>query len=73
VLERNGMKWLLVLFKKPNYVISIEKEDIVMGFPGIFNFKPSKSGQVYCIGVKFTLEQSTKPQRGNRGIVLLFL
>jgi N-acetylglutamate synthase-like GNAT family acetyltransferase len=67
------MKWLLVLLIKPNYVISIEKEGIVIGCPGIFNFKPSKSGQVYCIGVNFTLEQATKAQRGSRGIVLLSL
>jgi hypothetical protein len=67
------MKWLLVLFRKPNYVVSIEKEGIVMGCPGIFNFKPSKSGQVYCIGVKFTLVQATKTQRGSSGTVLLLL
>jgi hypothetical protein len=38
------MKWLLVLFRKPNYIISVEKEGIVVGCPGTFNFKPSKSG-----------------------------
>jgi hypothetical protein len=26
-----------------------------------------------CIGIKFSLEQAIKPQRGSRGIALLFL
>jgi len=45
------MKELLLLFRKPNYVISIEKEGIVIGRPRIFNCKPSKSGQVYSVEV----------------------
>jgi len=45
------MKWLLLLFRKSNYVISIEKEGIVIGCPRIFICKPSKSGQVYSSGV----------------------
>jgi len=51
VLGRSGMKWLLLLFRKPSYVISIEKEGIVVGCPRIFICKPSKSGQVYSIAV----------------------
>jgi hypothetical protein len=45
------MNYLLLLLRKLNYLISIEKEGIVVGCPRIFNFKPSKSGQVYSIGV----------------------
>jgi len=45
------MEWLILLFRKPNYDISIEKEDIVIGCPRILHFKTSKSGQVYSIGV----------------------
>jgi len=40
-----------VLFRNPNYVISIEKEGIVIECPGIFDCKQSKSGQVYSIRV----------------------
>jgi hypothetical protein len=40
-----------VLFRKPNYVISIKKECTVIGCPKIFGCKPSKNGQVYSIEV----------------------
>jgi hypothetical protein len=54
------MKWLLVLFREPICVISIEKESTVIGCPGIFNFKPSKSGQVYS--------PHNRPQRPRGGV-----
>jgi len=45
------MEWLLLLFRTANYVISIEKEGIVIGCPRILFFKPSNSGQLYSIAV----------------------
>jgi len=45
------MEKILLLFRKPNYLISIEKEWIVIMFSRIFNINPSNSGKVYSIGV----------------------
>jgi len=51
VLGRSGIKYFLLLYRKPNYVIGMEEEGIVTVFQEYSVCKPSMRGQVYSIGV----------------------